>query len=151
MNAPSRFQMLPRTAVYALRASTCLAQLEPGEWAPSRRLAETSRVPKAYLSKVMRRLVQAGLVEGRKGWHGGFRLVRPAHEVTIQEVLAALDESIEADHCIFDNPRCNPSNPCPLHHVWEEAKRALRYWAETHTLADAGPCDWLDEPADDAD
>lgn len=141
MQPPVHQDLLPRTAVYALRATACLASLPPEAWIPARLLARQTGMPAAFASKVLSRLVTAGIVEGKRGWKGGFRLARAPESVRIAQVLEAVDTGVHEDHCLFPNPRCDPSSPCPLHFVWEEAKRALIAWSQAHTLADAGPCE----------
>ena len=127
--------MLSRTAEYALRAMAHVASLPEGEFVRSAELAEHADVPVAYLSKVLRRLVLAGLLTSEKGHHGGFRLARPASKVTFSEILAAAEGS-EMVECAFGWSRCDALRPCPLHPAWTRLKRAYRSWAEGTTLAE---------------
>ena len=84
--------VLSQTGQYALRAMTVLTALGPGATARTRDLAGPARVPGDYLSKILRKLVEARLLVSVKGHHGGFRLARPAGEITLEEVLEAVDE-----------------------------------------------------------
>lgn len=132
--------LLPQTAEYALRAMVCLSRAEPDELVPRETLVEQAHLPAAYASKVLRKLVLSGLVEGRKGWHGGFRLARPAAEVRFLDVLLAVDCDPSPDHCAFGYGPCNAKNPCPLHDSWLDLRGRFRDWATQTTLADAGTC-----------
>lgn len=136
--------VLPQTAVYALRAMAMLANLAPGESLRSRELAERSGIPEHYVSKVMRRLVLAGLVSSQKGHGGGFRLDKAPAQITFEAILEAVDFRIETGRCVFDYRGCDAERPCPLHDAWARLQSLLHEWAGSTTLADARDgSDWL--------
>ncbi len=125
-----------QTAEYALRAMTLLANQgaeEGGVRAAD--LAEAVSVPLAYLQKILRRLVVAGLLESRKGHGGGFRLAKAPAEISFGAVLRAADFEIEEGHCAFGWNDCDPAHPCPLHPAWSRLNESLSSWAENTTLA----------------
>ncbi len=76
---------------YALRIMAILAIQPEAALLRAKDLAESTRVPAAYLSKVLRRLTEAGLLLSKKGHHGGFRLARPASEIRLKDVLEAVN------------------------------------------------------------
>ena len=127
--------LLPQTAEYALRALACLVAMPEG--ARSSDLARRSGVPPAYLQKVLRRLVAAGLLESQKGHGGGFRLTRVPDRIRFLDVLEATEVDIAPAACAFGWSRCDPARPCPLHPAWSELKETFREWAARMTLADA--------------
>jgi len=126
--------ILPQTAIYALRAMAVLANLAPGDSIRSRELAEQAEVPEHYVSKVMRRLVVAGLVDSQKGHGGGFRLARAPERIQFEAILHAMDVDIEMGRCVFRYRACDAKNPCPLHGAWAELQEALSHWASSVTL-----------------
>lgn len=128
---------LTQTAEYALRAMAYLATLDDGASVTSGDLYEATRIPPAYLSKIMRRLVLADLVAGRKGHGGGFALARPPEEIRFFDVLAAAGYPLETDRCAFGWGRCNPTKPCPLHASWSQLVEQFNRWASETTLAAA--------------
>jgi len=81
--------MLSRADLHSLKALLELA-LEPGAWRSVAELAAAQRLPAPMLEQLLLRLRRAGLVEARRGRHGGYRLARPPAEIALQEVLAAL-------------------------------------------------------------
>lgn len=131
---------LPQTARYALRAMTCLASQPPGRKVRADAIAKATNVPAAFLSKVLRRLVAAGLLRSEKGHHGGFELARPRQAIRFLDVLEAVDVDLTSDECAFGFGRCNASSPCPLHDSWVELRQAMLVWAARKTLEDV-ECD----------
>lgn len=128
--------VLPHTARYALRAMTCLASQPAGTKVRADVIARATNVPPAFLSKVLRRLVAAGLLRSEKGHHGGFELARPRQAIRFLDVLEAVDLDLMSEECSFGFGRCNRENPCPLHESWLELKQSLLVWAARHTLED---------------
>ncbi len=127
---------LPQTAEYALRAMSCLAAAPPGEGVRAVDLSAQSGVPPAYLSKILRRLVLAGLLTSRKGHHGGFALARPPASITFADILAAADAGPDAGRCAFGWSQCDPGAPCPLHPAWSGLQGSFVEWSSATTLAD---------------
>jgi Rrf2 family iron-sulfur cluster assembly transcriptional regulator len=135
--------LLPQTAEYALRALACLVRPGPGDAGlRSADIAELSGVPPAYLQKILRRLVAAGLLESQKGHGGGFRLARDPARIRFEDVLEAVEGESKPRPCAFGWSRCDASRPCPLHPAYAELKESFRAWAARMTLADV-----LDLPA----
>ncbi|MCC6672522.1 MAG: Rrf2 family transcriptional regulator [Planctomycetes bacterium] len=126
--------LLNQTIQYALRAMSVLAALRPGHFLTATQLAESASVPPHYLSKVMRRLVLADLVEGTKGHGGGFTLHRPASQIRFREIVEAVSGPLEADACAFGWGQCNARKPCPLHVAFESLNSGLDEWLDGQTL-----------------
>lgn len=129
-------RFLSQTAEYALRATAWLAVHTPRDPVRARDLSEGSGIPPHYLSKILRRLVLAGLLESQKGHGGGFILARPPSEIRFQDVLAAVDAYPAPDRCAFGWGACNPDDPCPLHESWSRLGGSFRDWAASTSLAD---------------
>ncbi|MCW8140273.1 MAG: Rrf2 family transcriptional regulator [Planctomycetota bacterium] len=130
---------LSATAEYALRAMTHLASLPPGSSARAADLEAVTGTSAPYLAKVLRRLVVAGLLDSRKGHHGGFALARPPAEVRFADILQAVGHSPDPTRCAFGWGECDPDAPCPLHDAWSQLTASFRDWATTTTLAGVGP------------
>lgn len=82
---------LSRTVEWALHLCLLLAQLPTQTVVPRRELSEHYDLPEAYLAKCLKRLSAAGILEARSGPHGGFRLARPADQITALEVIQAIE------------------------------------------------------------
>ncbi|MCC6660840.1 MAG: Rrf2 family transcriptional regulator [Phycisphaerales bacterium] len=124
--------MFSRTSEYALRVMTCLAQ-RPHGVAPTPALARQTGVPENYLAKVLQQLAAAGLVVGRRGVGGGYRLRRPGGDVRLIEIVRAVSD--------FDRLHGCPNGPpgaklCALHRVLDDAARAAIVILDGVTLGD---------------
>jgi Rrf2 family transcriptional regulator, iron-sulfur cluster assembly transcription factor len=131
--SPLRFS---QTAEYALRVSACLARGASNDFVRAQEIADAAAVPRDYLSKIMRRLVEAGLLESRKGHGGGFRLAHEPAAIRFVDVLSAVGYKSDADECAFGWDKCSVTDPCPLHPFWSRLRESVDQWAEENTLAD---------------
>ncbi len=131
--------ILSQTAEYALRAMAQLASLPAGQAVPTADLAGMTAVPPHYLSKILRKLVAAGLLDSEKGHGGGFKLARPPKQTRFSEILEALDLQLEPNRCAFGWGQCNARQPCLLHPAYSQLKEAHQKWALKTTLADLAP------------
>ena len=127
---------IPKTAEYARRVMAHIARLPEGRAARAQELSRAADIPTPYLSKVLRKLVVAGLLKSQKGHGGGFVLARPAKRIRFIDVLGATDFDLGASGCAFGWERCDSRRPCPLHPAWSALKESWMEWAATHTLAE---------------
>ncbi|GGI80954.1 Rrf2 family transcriptional regulator [Deinococcus wulumuqiensis] len=105
--------MFSQTAEYALRAAVVLA--EQGRALSAAELARLSEVPPPYLFKVMGQLVRAGVATAQRGKNGGYRLSRLPADITVLEVVNAVDPLPRIRHCPLGKPE-HERALCPLHH-----------------------------------
>lgn len=126
----------PRTAEYALRAMAHMVRLPDGHAARSQELSQAADIPTPYLSKILRKLVLAGLLKSKKGHGGGFVLARPPRLIRFLDVLTAATFEAKPVECAFGWGECDPHHPCPLHPAWAGLRESFLEWAASHTLAD---------------
>ena len=113
--------MLSQTTEYALRAMACLAY-SPDELTPTPKLAEQTLVPPNYLAKVLQSLAQANLITGRRGVGGGYRLSRPAEEISLIDVVNAIDPVERISTCPLGLPN-HGTQLCSLHRCVDAAAK----------------------------
>ena len=132
--------MISPTAEYALRAIVALAQGN-GDAMVTRRIAEITKVPPGYLSKVLQILGRRGLVRSRRGLGGGFVLAKRPDEMTVLDVVNAVDPIKRIECCPLDL-KAHCDNLCSLHQRLDAATALIeRAFAETtvaDVLADTG-------------
>ncbi len=123
--------MITQTAEYALRAVVYLAdQSEPKTTAA---IAEVTLVPAGYLSKVMQGLNRAGLVNSQRGLHGGFVLIEDPKELTVLEVVNAVEPIQRYHECPLG---LHGKNLCPLHRKLDDAAKSIEESFGSTTIAE---------------
>jgi len=73
----------------------------------------------------MQELSAAGIIDSKRGNRGGFGLVMPPSRIKLLSIVDALDGLDLFNFCVLGFKRCNPDNPCPLHHEWDELRERL--------------------------
>lgn len=111
--------MLSQTAEYALRAVSCLAY-SPDSLMPTATLAEMTKVPSNYLAKVLQSLAQADLIVGRRGVGGGYRLARSPEQISMLQVVRAIDPLDRITTCPLGLSE-HGARLCPLHRRMDDA------------------------------
>lgn len=130
------FMFLNQTSHYALRAMTGMVKADDSKPVSSKELADYTKVPSHYLSKIMRKMVQAGFARSRKGHGGGFVMVVKPEDIRIIDVLAAAGFEVDDQPCVFGWDKCDNKKPCPLHPVWKKLKDSFNDWAFYTTFED---------------
>ncbi len=99
-------------------------------------LARSSASPAPALARVMARLGRRGLVAGRRGPGGGYRLARPADEIALRDIVLPIEGTRFGRGCLFGRRRCSGARPCPLHETWTVARGAILELLTERSLAD---------------
>ncbi|MEX2387241.1 MAG: Rrf2 family transcriptional regulator [Phycisphaeraceae bacterium] len=131
--------LLSKTAEYALRAAVCLASHHETPIV-THRLAERTRVPPGYLAKVLQRMGKGELVHAQRGLHGGFTLTRPPAQITILDVLNAVEPMPRIRGCPLGLKSHGPTL-CPLHRQMDDALASIE-----RAFAGCSLADLLNEP-----
>lgn len=122
--------MISQTAEYALRAIVFLAMNTSSAFT-TQQIAVGTKVPPAYLSKVMQALVKAKLVRSQRGCGGGFVLTRTPAEICTLEIVNAVDPIQRIKHCPL-GLESHGTNLCALHRKIDDATAIIeRSFAET--------------------
>ena len=128
---------------WAVHCCTVLAALRDGQTLPAAKLAEYHDVPPAYLAKHLQALSRAGLVESVAGPRGGYRLARPAEDITVLDVVQAVEGDEPAFRCTEIRQRGPAAveadrypRPCGIARTMWEAERAWRDVLQSNTIAD---------------
>lgn len=125
--------MLSKTAEYALRIIACLAS-NPNEPCRADMIAEQTKVPRRYLNKVLKDLVQSELVLSRPGPGGGYSLSQPPDQTTILDVVNAVAPLERIRHCPLGLP--SHTSLCPLHKELDNAYAATERAFSNVTIAE---------------
>lgn len=115
---------MSKASDYAL---VLLARLdrETGEiWVSVRKISDEMGISSRFLSNIVHKLVQAGILNSHRGTHGGVRLAKPATQITIGAVLTALDDPMGLVDCVEHPGMCPLENHCDVQ----------KFWSVTHSL-----------------
>ena len=96
-------------------------------------------IPESFLAKIFQSLVHAGLAVSQRGAHGGFSLARPSSEITIREIVEAVDGPIALNGCVLWPEGCQRSGGCRMHEVWVLAQERMMEVLGQVTLAELAP------------
>lgn len=117
-----------RRVDYALRAMCYLAAQPSGSVVTRSEIQSRQGVPQHYLSKILRRLVSARLLESSSGARGGFRLGRPAEEISVRDVYECVEGNlclIECLHAQDEEEFCCFASVCTQREIWRGAQKVL--------------------------
>lgn len=137
---------LTRAADYAVRVMVHLAALPPGERATRSEMAASGDVPEAFLSKILQSLTRSGLIVSHRGMAGGYVLGRPAEQVTVLDVVDAIEGPLQLNACVGPNAACDRSAWCLVHKVWDRAHHALSAVLRSESIASLADRSRTDRP-----
>ncbi len=100
------------------------------------KLTEQANLPREFLAKIFRQLVEGGVLASAKGPGGGFSLARPPQDITLLNIIEIVDGGCQIDGCVVGLARCNDQMSCPQHDLFKPIRQRLRAYLSTTTLAD---------------
>ena len=107
-------------ADYALRAILYLARLEPLQRVPTSQIAADNQIPASFLTKIISQLSIAGIIHTSRGARGGVWLAHAPEDITLLDVLEAIDGPIRLNQCVEDPKGCPISTTCILNGFWKD-------------------------------
>jgi Rrf2 family protein len=135
--------MLSEGVEWSLHCAWLLTHVPPGQALSSRRMAEFYGLPSAYLSKLLKSLVRAGILDATTGPGGGFRLARPPSDITVLDILEAVEGSKPLFRCTEIRQRgpapastADCRRPCGIAKVMHDAEQTWRAQLAATSVAD---------------
>ena len=128
--------MISKTSEYALRAVLYLAEANADGPVRASEIAEGIGVPANYLSKILHRLAQSGILMSERGPSGGFRLAEPASKLPLVDVIDAFEGLSERRKCLLGRKECSDDSPCAVHEEWKAAYGPVLEFFRSNTVAD---------------
>jgi Rrf2 family protein len=128
---------LSTRARYGLRALIDLALNSEAEAVSLQSVAVRQNISMSYLEQLMAKLKKAGLVESTRGAQGGYRLGRPAEEISVGDILRVLEGSLEAAECPGneDENSCQGADLCVAKYVWKRINDSITNAVDTMMLS----------------
>ncbi|MCL4562717.1 MAG: Rrf2 family transcriptional regulator [Chloroflexi bacterium] len=107
-------------ADYAVRTILYLSRLEPNQRVATSEIADRNHIPPSFLTKIISQLSIAGLIHTSRGARGGVWLARRPKDISLLDVLEAIDGALALNHCVSDPSDCNLSPNCLIYEFWKE-------------------------------
>lgn len=116
---------LSRRADYSIRAMVDIAGLPPNAVVATREVAERQEIPHVFLTKIVTRLMRAGLLRTHRGATGGIFLARPSQEINVLDIVQAVDGPIALNLCTRNPSECKRDVNCPSRAVWVDVQEQM--------------------------
>jgi FeS assembly SUF system regulator len=127
---------LSRTTDYGIVLMAHLAEREAGSVHNAREVAERTQLPAPMVSKILKSLARGGLLVSNRGSKGGYSLARLPHEITVPEMIAALEGPIGLTECTIHPGACRQEASCHVREPWQRINQVVRDALTRITLAD---------------
>jgi FeS assembly SUF system regulator len=127
---------LSRITDYGIVLMAHFAGLSAGATQNARDAAAATHLPLPVVSKILKRLARSNLLVSQRGARGGYALARPAHQVTVGEMIAALEGPIGLTQCTMHPGACVQEASCHVREPWQLINRVVRTALADVTLAD---------------
>ena len=116
---------ITRATEYAIRGVLYLCSQPEGSVCLLSEISENQKIPPSFLSKIFQNLAKVGIVSSFRGTGGGFALIKNPSEITLLEVLEAIEGPISLNVCLIDGNSCENRPTCAVHPIWKDAQQYL--------------------------
>ena len=126
---------ITKTTAYALRTLGHMAAREH-EVHSADALHSALKIPKKYLQRMLTDLARSGLLRSTRGRNGGFVLARKTKDISLAQIVHAVEGSKKQPDCFFGFAHCALDAPCAMHEIWVSSRGAIRDALTSTSLAD---------------
>ncbi len=126
---------ITRETDYAIRCILYVASSENGT-AVVGEISKAQSVPKTFAAKIMQKLQRAGLVKSKRGVKGGYTLTRRPSDITLLDVIEAIEGPLSLNVCVIDQNSCDRVSHCTIHPVWIKLRDVFAEHLSKYTLED---------------
>lgn len=126
---------LSKTCIYGIRAAIYLTSFEhQNSYVGIRQVSEDLHLSFHFLTKIFQTLTNHNIIISYRGPNGGVSLAKPANEITIMDIIVAIEGEELFTGCLLALPGCGEELPCPLHHSWSEMRENMKSNFENTSL-----------------
>jgi Rrf2 family iron-sulfur cluster assembly transcriptional regulator len=125
---------ITRKGDYAIRGMVHLACKPVGTVCILAEIAADVDVPKALLAKIFQQFAKLGMVDSSRGVGGGFTLGRPAEDISLLEIIEAVEGPIRLNRCLLAEGTCGRDRVCNVHPVWIKVQEKMLFLLDNVTL-----------------
>ena len=127
---------ITRAGEYGVQGLMHLARRNPGQRIMLDEVSREEHIPKSFLAKIFQHLAKAGLVRSIRGSGGGFALAKSPSEISVLEIIEAVEGKILFQRCRMDKPDCEHAGGCALCGLFERAQDGIKDVLTSTTLQD---------------
>ncbi|OGW34613.1 MAG: hypothetical protein A2010_17520 [Nitrospirae bacterium GWD2_57_9] len=109
---------ITREGDYGIRSVLYLARQPFKKISFVNEISEEYKIPRSFLAKILQKLVKAKLIRSYRGVKGGFSLAKQAREISMLDVIEAIEGKMCLNICLVDKKKCSFSKHCPVSPVW---------------------------------
>lgn len=128
--------LLSKSCVYGIRASIYIASEAEDNYISISKVAKDLNLSAHFLTKILQQITNKGLLVSHKGPRGGVKFSRDTNDISLLEVISAIDGMELFDECALGLEGCGVYKPCPLHDSWTVHRNKLKELFEQESLAD---------------
>ena len=129
--------MFSKGCEYGIRALTVIAEAgKENRKIGIKEICKSSKTPESFTAKILQNLVKRGIVSSQKGPAGGFYLSKKLENITLYDIVEAIDGKGIFSKCGLGLSECNANKPCPLHSQFEVVRNELNQMCHNNTLKD---------------
>ena len=127
--------MFSKSCEYAIKAMICVSQKsKDGRRVGVAEIAESIDAPRHFIAKILQELSRKNLVRSVKGLNGGFYLEKTDLNISIADIVKAIDGDRIYKECVLGLKACSHQNPCPMHDEYAVIKKKLINMLEHNTI-----------------
>ncbi len=126
--------ILSKSCIYGIQATIHVAAEAKEGYVPINRIAEQLNISFHFLTKVLQQFTQAGLLISYRGPKGGVALAKAPSQISLYELISAIDGTDVFTECMLGLPGCGHAEPCPAHEHWVAVRQQFTEIARKVTL-----------------
>ena len=127
---------LTKAGEYGLRAIRYLVENGDESRVSIGDISENKNIPEPFLRKLFKPLVKNNIIHSTRGVAGGVRLAKSPEEISVLEVVEALEGPLALNECLLDDGECEFISECGMHDIWDEAQIAMARVLKSKNLTD---------------
>ncbi len=128
--------VLSKACSYGLLATLYVARKKDSQYISIREISDDLNISFHFLTKILQTLTENGLLVSLRGPKGGVALAKNPQEVTLLDIIIAIDGGELFTECILGLPGCGVAKPCPMHEYWSEVRQHLQENFGNKSLSD---------------
>lgn len=129
-------KLVSQGAQYAISAIIAISK-HPNDVISASELSRSLDCPAAYLSQILSKLKAPGILNSQRGLNGGVYLARPLENISVYDIIAAIDGEAFFSTCFMGIEGCGHIEPCPFHNFWSLQRENIKQWLQQTSFADA--------------